>query len=139
MLRESPDSDARHSLLYLGASAKAREFVDPIFQVLNLAAECVYLLVFSGRESVLQSLQPCLFHVPVDVGFPDVRPLVNVVDVLLVEVSHVKCVIDLVRVNAEYTIPIDTGVLQRSEDLFMCSYFSTNSSRKKSPIAARPC
>jgi len=46
---------------------KAREFIDPIFQVLDLAAEYVCLLPFTGRKSILQFLQTGLFQVLVDV------------------------------------------------------------------------
>ena len=66
-MQESPDSDTRHSLLHLGTGVKAREFIDPIFQVLDLASEYVCLLPFTGRKSILQFLQTGLFQVLVDV------------------------------------------------------------------------
>ena len=46
----------------------------------------------------------------VDIGFPNVGPLVNVVDILLVKIGYLKRVVDFVGIHAEDPLAVDAGV-----------------------------
>ncbi|MXR43175.1 hypothetical protein GRX01_17750 [Halobaculum sp. WSA2] len=77
---------------------KAGELLDPGFESFNFVTKFCGFLVLTGCQLVFEPLQACLFHVAVDLGFPNVGPLVDVVDVLFAKIGYLKRVADFVGI-----------------------------------------
>ncbi|ELY61845.1 hypothetical protein C492_09070 [Natronococcus jeotgali DSM 18795] len=88
------------------------EVLNTSFEFINFLTEFSSFRVITGRQLIFESLQSCFLVFFIDIRFPDVLAVFDLIDIAQPKFSYLESLIDLTGINAGDTLARNTSVLK---------------------------